>query len=329
MERIMRMKLPGGLFAMTVLLSLIGHAQEKPAAPQPAEADACYQKGVALMQAGKLAEAEEAFQQAVELDPRNTRALMGQVEILMARKKPQEALDLLQDQVTKYPERVDFRLALGNAAVRAGKYDLAIDAYQEALPRLDGDSKAKGDLYLRMGETYRRKGDMQSAIASLRRAKQLLPDSSTVGGTLAVAEAAAGQTEEAERQYRAVLQLDPENALAMNNLAYLLAENGGDLDEALALAHRARDLRQDLTEIHDTVGWIYLKKNMVGAAIGVFDAMVQMEPRNPTYHYHLGKALLASGDRFAATQQLNAALRLNPSEAEAEKIKELLQNSSQ
>ena len=53
-------------------------------------------------------------------------------------------------------------------------------------------------------------------------------------GTLALVLDGSGKKEEAERAYRATLQLDPDNAIAMNNLAFLLAERGGDLDQALA-----------------------------------------------------------------------------------------------
>ena len=323
--------LMGTAFAAAILLPMAGgclKAQDKPA-PKPAESDARYQKGVDLMQAGKLAEAEAAFRDAVALNPDNTRALMGQVEVMVAEKKPQEALDLLQDQVAKYPERIDLRMALGNAAVRMGKYDVGIATFQEVLPKLDKDAKARADVYLRIGESYRRKGDTASAIASLRQAQQILPDDIVIGGTLALVQDQAGQSEEAEKQYRAVLKLDPDNGLAMNNLAYLLADNGGDLDEALQLAQRARAARQDLPAISDTLGWIYLKKGMTDAAVGMFDGLVQKEPGNPTFHYHLAMALLAKGDKFAATQQLTAALQSNPSNEESKKIKEALEKSAQ
>lgn len=323
--------LPAVLFSMAVLLPAAGgylKAQDKPAAVQPAESDARYQKGVDLLQQKKYADAEQAFREALDLNPKNTRALMGQVEVMVADKRPQEAIELLQGEVTKYPDRLDLRLALGNAAVRSGQYDTALSAYQEVLPRLSQDPQAQADLHLRIGETYRRKGDQEKAISNLKQAQAILPESVTIAGTLAIALDADGQRGAAEESYRGVLKLDPNNAVAMNNLAYLLSENGGDLDEALSLAQQARKAQPGLTEISDTLGWILLKKNMPDAAIAAFDTVVQKEPTRVAYHYHLAMALVQKGDKFAAAQQLKTALNYSPTEAEAAKIRELLENTS-
>ena len=69
-------------------------------------------------------------------------------------------------------------LAEGNAAVQAGQFDAAIARFQKVIESLDPDSPAAGDLYLRLGETQRRKGDLDGAIQSLARANDLLPSSS-------------------------------------------------------------------------------------------------------------------------------------------------------
>ncbi len=47
----------------------------------------------------------------------------------------------------------------------------------------------------------------------------------------------------AEQKYRAALKVDPDNAMALNNLAWLLVHNGGSLDEAESLIRYA--LEQD------------------------------------------------------------------------------------
>jgi tetratricopeptide (TPR) repeat protein len=304
-------------------------AQDKPAAVQPAESNARYLKGVNLFQQGKYTEAEQAFREALELNPKNTQALMGQVEVMVADKRPQEAVELLQGEVTKYPERIDLRMALGNAAVRAEQYDAALPAYQEVLPRLKEDPQAQADLYLRIGETYRRKGDYQNAISNLKQAQAIQPDGVTIAGTLAMALDADGQRDAAEERYRGVLKLDPNNAVAMNNLAYLLSENDGDLDEAMSLAQQARKSQPDLTEISDTVGWIYLKKGSPDQAIAAFDAVVEKEPARAEYHYHLAMALVQKGDKFAAAQQLKTALNCSPSAIEGQKIRDLLGKTGQ
>jgi tetratricopeptide (TPR) repeat protein/Zn-dependent protease with chaperone function len=319
----------GIFFAAVVVLPVAGgylYAQQKSPVAQPGAADSRYQDGVGLLREKKYDEAERAFHDAYQMDPANARGLVGQAEVKMAQGQTDEALKLLQAEIERDPTRPDLRLALGRTAERVGKYDLALGAFQDAVGRLEKDSKAAGDVYLMIGETYRRKGDSEAAIANLRRALEIRPENSAARTTLALALDASGKIPEAEREYRAALELDPNNAVAMNNLAYLLSDTrGGDLDEALKLAQHAHDLMPNLNEISDTLGWIDLKLARTNEAIALFDKLLQNQPTNSTFHFHLGMALKQNGDNFAAVEQLKTALRCNPPEELAHKIRQLLE----
>ena len=216
-------------------------------------------------------------------------------------------------------------LELGNAAARAGKFDLAIASFQKVLENLEPDSPGAGDLHLRIGETYRRKGDAEAAIASLTRASELLPDQPVVLGTLALVLDGCGKKEEAVRVYRATLRLDPDNAIAMNNLAFLLAERDEDLDQALELARRAGELMPEDADMVDTAGWIQWKRRQTDAAIALFaDALGRM-PANEGYRQHLLMALEAKSGRSAAMDELKSLLLVSElSPARMEKVLELL-----
>ncbi len=328
-SRVMRALL-GSFLAVVAGLPVAGgymSAQQETAAPQrvPSAAETRFQDGVRLLQEKHYEEAAQAFREVQQLDPAGARGLAGQAEVKTAQGQWDEALQLVQAEVDKDPLRVDFRLTLGNVAARAGRYDQAIAAFQGALAHVDKNSKAAGDIYLKIGESYRRKGDTESAIANIRRAAELQPDSAQARVTLALALDAAGKTAGAEQEYRATLERDPKNAVAMNNLAFVLSEKGGDLSEALTLAQRARELQPNLLEIADTEGWIYLKMGRPQDAAAAFDGLVRQQPQNPTYRFHLGMALSASGDRFAATEQFHAALKSGPPQELAQKIRQALQ----
>jgi tetratricopeptide (TPR) repeat protein len=317
----------GVLVAFAVLVPLAtGSLQaQQPPAVAPDQADVFFQSGVANLAQKKYQQAEEAFRKAYEMDRSNVGPLMGLVEVYAAQKKMDEALKLLHAEVEKNPARLDIRLALGNIYVRNNQYDLALAEFQKVLDGTAKNSREAGDLYMRIGETYRRKGDLNSSIAALRQAKELLPGNLMVMGTLALVLDNSGQKKAAELVYRAVIEADRNNGVALNNLSFLLGETGGDLDAALEYAQRARRLLPNLAEVADTVGWIYLKKNMTGDAIAIFRDLVQKQPSNSSYHYHLAVALEQDGDHSAAREELNAALKSNPSQADEQKIKELLQ----
>ena len=289
----------------------------------PGSPDVLFQLGVVNLAENKFKDAEEAFRRAYQLNPANSRGLMGIVETNMAQNKTDEALKILQAESDKSPNRSDLLLAMGNTAVRAGKYDFAIQTFTRLLGQTEKGSR-QGDIHLRIGETYRRKGDVNASIQELQKARETLPDNIVVLKTLALVLDGAQRKPEARKVYEATLKLDPNDGVALNNLAFLLAETGGDLDDALTKAQRAKQLLPSLYEISDTLGWIYLKKNLADQAIDVFKDLVIKEPNHSTYHYHLGIAYSQKGDKTQALVQLREALKYNPTKDEKDQIQQLI-----
>ena len=289
----------------------------------PGSPDVLFQLGVVNLAEKRYKEAEDAFRRAYQLNPADSRGLMGIVETDMAQNKADEALKLLQSESDKAPGRIDLLLSLANVAVRAGKYDFAIQTYDRMLVLTDKSLKA-GDIYMRIGETYRRKGDANNAIKALQKARETLPDNAMVLATLGLVLDGASRKPEAKQFYEATLKMEPNNAIVLNNLAYLLAETGGDLNDALTKVQRAKQIRTDLPEISDTLGWIYLKKGLADNAIDVFKDLVAKEPHHATYRYHLGMAYSQKGDRTKAMEQLKEALKYSPKSDEKEKIQQLI-----
>jgi tetratricopeptide (TPR) repeat protein len=293
--------------------------QANPSAP-----DVLFQLGLVNLAENKYKEAADAFRRAYELNPANLGGLMGVVETEMAQNHHDQAMQLLQTEAAKAPNRMDLVLALGNVAIRAGRYDAAVSYFQKVAASLPKGSKALGDLYSRIGEAYRRKGDLTNAIAALQKAREIIPENGVVLGTLALVLESAERWSEARQVYEVLLKLDPNNAIALNNLAYLITEHGGDLDDALTKAQRAKQLLPDLSEVSDTLGWIYLKKNLTDNAIDIFKELVTKVPSSAIFRYHLGMAYSQKGDRTRALKELQDALKFNPTKEDRERIQQLI-----
>jgi tetratricopeptide (TPR) repeat protein len=289
--------------------------------------DVLFQLGVVDLAEGKYKDANDSFKRTYELNPANSRGLMGMVETEMAENKPDEAIKTLEAEAAKAPNRLDVQLALGNTEVRAGRYDLAIGYFQRVLNGLDKTTKARGDVYMRIGETYRRKGDLQDSISALEDARKFLPDNVIILSTLGLVLDSAGKWTEAKQVYTATLKMDPNNAVALNNLAFLTAEHGGagELDTALTMAQRAKQLLPNLPEVSDTLGLIYLKKNLNGDAMDIFKDLVAKVPNSSTYRYHLAMAYYKQGDKVRALSESQIALKLNPTDFEKAQILALVQ----
>jgi len=294
--------------------------QANPNAP-----DVDFSLGILAVKENNLKEAEAVFRKAYAANPKDTRSLVGLVDTLAIGSHYDQAIQFLQSELAKNPTRVDLQMPLGNVALRAGKYDLAISQFQAVLNERDKHSKARGDVYFRMGIALRQKGDINGSIQFLYKAREAMPANSTVGVELALALAAAGRKQDAKDAYEQAIKLNPQDGVALNNLAFLIAESGsGDLDQALTYAQRAKQVFPNLTEVSDTLGWIYLKKNMSDNAMDIFQGLVNQKPENSTYRYHLGMALAQKGDKPRAIRELQQALRSNPSKDEENKIKDLI-----
>jgi tetratricopeptide (TPR) repeat protein len=120
------------------------------------------------------------------------------------------------------------------------------------------------------------------------------------------------------------LAAEPEHPLAANNLAFLLLEHGGNVDEAVSLAQTARRRLPDNPATADTLAWAFYHKGAYASAIDLLKEALKKTPNNATYNYHLGLAYRKSGDDKMARQHLQRALQLDPENARAADIRKTL-----
>jgi Flp pilus assembly protein TadD len=115
---------------------------------------------------------------------------------------------------------------------------------------------------------------------------------------------------------------NPDEAQASNNLAYLLAEHGGNLDEALKYAQKAVELTPDSPAYADTLGWILYRKGVYASAVRYLETAAKAQ-KLTVAKYHLAMAYARTSDWSRGRSTLNAALRLDPSLPEAATAQQL------
>jgi tetratricopeptide (TPR) repeat protein len=129
----------------------------------------------------------------------------------------------------------------------------------------------------------------------------------------------------AAEQYRKALDINPDFAPAANNLAYILSNQKDNLDEALALARKAKEQLPEDPRVMDTLGWIYYQKGLYDSAAVEFADSVEKLPDNPIVRYHLGLALWKTGKTEAARAELEKALSLDANFDGAEEARKVLE----
>jgi tetratricopeptide (TPR) repeat protein len=116
-----------------------------------------------------------------------------------------------------------------------------------------------------------------------------------------------------------------QRAPAANNLAWNYAHQGGNIDIALSLAQRARELDSNNPVYADTLGWIQYKKGSYGMALEMLkESNEKYKSMNPTILYHLGLAYQKTGDNLRAKESLTKALAVGQAFSEADEARSAL-----
>lgn len=167
--------------------------------------------------------------------------------------------------------------------------------------RLQADELTIEESWLAEARILRETGDRDQAFRLLDEAVQQLPHSIPILYTRALLAAELGWVDVAERDLRAILGQQPENAAALNALGYTLADQTERYDEAEALIRQAYILQPNEPSIIDSMGWIAYKQGRSDEAEQFLRRAWQLD-RNPEIAAHLGEVLWQSGKREEAVK---------------------------
>lgn len=316
-------------------------------------------RGGARMNRGDAAGAERDYQKVIELEPSNSTGYARLGALRLRQKRLREAQVLLEQALTHDSQSAEALQVLFNVYTQLGQPQRGLERIQQQVQK----HPANATLHFMLGVAYVDRRDLQSAEASLDRSRELDPRNITTLLTLAQVRQDMGRTDQAaatleatlreyprdprpfvmfgvleesrknvaraQELYEKALQNDPENALAANNLAYILLTRGGNVDRALSLAQIARRGLPSLANTADTLGWAYYHKGAYALALAQFNEALKQAPDNPTYHYHIGLTYQKTGDAAKARTHLNRALRLNPTHPDRTDIEKALRELSE
>jgi len=264
------------------------------------------QVGLLHLAKKEMPAAMTAFRRALELDPLELEAVHGIVAIDLSAGRREAALGRLRTLLEQAPNNAGLLAIAGGANLASANLDEA----EKLLTRAIAADPNTLDAYSNLGQVHLRQRRIEDARRAFERRaeREERPVSSlTMVGLIFQMQK---RTDEAQKTFERVVALDPKAAIAANNLAWIYAENGGNLDVAMQYAQTAYAATPDSAATADTLGWIYLKKELYPFAIKTLGRAVELDPKNPTLHYHLGLAYARSGDAGRARTTLETALRL-------------------
>ncbi len=265
--------------------------------------------GNLAMRKKDLVRAKKEYETAQEIEPGSLDALTGLVSLDVVNGKPQEGLARVNAAIQKAPKAAPLYLLAASVQAKSGD---AAGAEQSLRKAIDLDSSLL-QAYGMLGGLYVAEKKLDQGAAEFEKITKQQPKNIGAHTMIAMILQQQGKQAEAQKKYEQILQMDNHAAVAANNLAWMYAESGTNLDQALQLAQTAKAALPEQPEVNDTLGFVYLKKDLAQLAVPPLRVSVQKDPQNPIYHYRLGLAYFKTGDKASAKQELETALKLNAS----------------
>ena len=268
----------------------------------------------------ETAAARRAYDHALALDETDAAALNGLLLLDQVERKLPDAVARIQGRVAKHPDSAILLIVAARTYFAAGDPAAAERALKEAV----NVEPSNIDAYSLLGQLYISQRRTDEAIAEFSKLSARNPKAVGPHIMIGMLLEAANRKDEAGERYKQALTVDSTAPVAANNLAWLYADSGGNLDEALQLAQAAKSRLPESPEVADTLGWIYYKKGLHTQAVAELEQSVERQPGNAAFQYHLGLAYAKTGDFPRARRALEAGLKVAPQAPEAAEAKAAL-----
>jgi len=213
----------------------------------------------------------------------------GEAGIQIARQKPEEALKALDTARSRFKLNFVLEFYTGIAKAALEKYSEALGHFTSAelLAKTSDPSRLNHAFYFQLGSTYERSGNLPEAV----------------------------------KAFRKCLELEPDDAEALNYLGYMWADRGENLDEAKSLIEKAVKKEPENAAFLDSLGWVYYKMKKPAEALNFLNsAIARSEKPDPTLYEHLGDVHLDLKEIDKAREAYGKALAIKPDEKIKQKL---------
>jgi tetratricopeptide (TPR) repeat protein len=230
------------------------------------------------------------------------RGYQGQVDTYRDAKMFDEATAVCRKAVAANPNDRDLKLLLAWQLSDTGKLDEGISIARSLLNGTSADL----DVYLQISQIEARQRHWKEAEQALEKAASLATKKEDKANVLFQQGSIAEQEkhiDQAEQDFRKVLDIDPNNAITLNNLGFMLADKTSRYTDALKYIRKAVDLEPMNGAYLDSLGWVYFKLGDYEPAEEYLRQAVERTSTDPTVHDHLGDLYEKTGRiRLAASQ---------------------------
>jgi len=253
--------------------------------------------------------AVDAFRQAGDLDADSAPRIAAEIIDTYRQAKDYKSARAEADAaLKKYPDERALKLVHATLLADMGKVDEGV----AELRALKGDHERETQLAIaELYEKAKRYEDMRKPLDAAEKLSESKQDKETVYFMRGAMYERIKNFDGADAEFRKVLELNPDNAGALNYLGYMYADRSVRLDEAQKMISRALELEPENGAYLDSLGWVYFRQNKLDEAEqALVRALSKKEiGGDPTVHDHLGDVYFKLGKTKDAITQWQASLK--------------------
>jgi cellulose synthase operon protein C len=280
--------------------------------------------GTALIGRNKFDEAIAAFQKAYDVAPSEGEPMKSLVATFLKANKKDEAIAFLNSALVKTPGNANALVLLGSIQLASGAADQALKNFSAAVSAQPKDIVG----YRALADFYLGQKNHDEAIKVVQTGIQQQPDLIALHMILAGALERKGDYDTAISEYELVLDREPGNLIAANNLASLLLDRRTDkvsFKRAQSLAAVLR--KSQIPQFQDTLGWVSYHQGDYRTAVALTEEAAVAMPDQAAVRYHLGMSYISTNQLEKASEQLKKALDLAPDDELADEIRTALKKT--
>jgi tetratricopeptide (TPR) repeat protein len=253
---------------------------------------------------GRSGDAEKSLLRALELQPNSEETLQQLTTFYIQEKQPDRAIQKINAVPEDKKQALHYEL-LGLANFQANRLEESEKAYKKAIEK---DPNRVSSYVLLVGQ-YMQSGRTEDGLQELALLLKKDPNNAFAYATQGQFHQNQGKMDEAKKDLAEALKIDPNYDPIANNLAYILADEGHELNNALTWAQMARKKKPENPSYADTLGWVYYKLGNLLLARDQLQFATSHQPDNAVFQYHL--AMIYKDNRQIAEAQtaLKKALR--------------------
>jgi putative PEP-CTERM system TPR-repeat lipoprotein len=310
------------LLAQTQLLNNNKPAAEKALATQIAQnpkevGNRLFLAKLLMEQADKTQDVIKLLDEAAALTPESPDALATKAAYFIKLKNNTEAMELAEKIDKQFPTLIVGKLLKADVYLSEQKRDEAIEVYRQIYKMQPSDR-----VLLALVDLMLAQKQQSEAIALLEQEAAKNPKSLAIHLKVANLYIQKNDLKLAEQHYQAMLAIEADNVIALNNLAILYAKNKNP--QAITLAKKAYLKVPNEPAIADTYGYILVKQGDAKEGLAVLEKAAAAVPKAGDLQFHLAEAYAKTGNKKKAIEVLEGLAKLEQNFSEKESATNLL-----